>query len=688
MKKKAAILLIFLLAIAGLLGFAVYKNKEFNDKEHTLEFDIKLISRDGLEDGNLSVQILPRGYDTPELSAWYHTMAGDDSNKGPHYVGTIYEFTIKNLTEDEISDWSLTLYYPEALLFSEGWNGDFTLHQDVDGDEKVHTFESGRFVKTDIGLDYLEKESTLLMPMKEGDYFEYKPSVTSAEVPLAPSDLKKDEYTYKIIGFITYSKNVGIEHVIPFKKGCVTYKIKRSLYKEPLLIIVIVLVWIWIMTLIIMIFVSIKTKKMEKEKAVMDNLIHQFELDDLTQVYSRQAFFHYAGGMLESGNGDYGVAIVDIDNYKLTQNQFGEDLCNEYIIYLAKYLQGKFPDGHVGRFSRSKFAVIYEVDKYQKLNPQVFIDENMMAKSPMPKQVLKVGLYEPVDKSLTIRRCCDRVLLALVKIQDIYGQNVSYFEEAFETQLLDEHKIKETMEDALTQKQFEVYYQPKNYTLTGTIAGAEALVRWMHPDYGFMSPGQFIPVFENTGFITKLDAYVFERVCNDIKNWTERGEEPIPVSVNISRKEFYEDNWLEDRIAYMEKLGINPKYIHLEVTESLYAEDAGIINDKIKWARDKGLLIEMDDFGSGYSSLGMLGTLSLDILKLDISFVRKIKETEIIVQSIIDLAHKLNLKTVAEGIETDEQYEIIKKLGCDYIQGYYFSKPLPREEFEKYIKEH
>ena len=233
-------------------------------------------------------------------------------------------------------------------------------------------------------------------------------------------------------------------------------------------------------------------------------------------------------------------------------------------------------------------------------------------------------------------------------------------------------------------KQFQVYYQPKHDCVTGKVIGAEALIRWNHPEYGFMSPGQFIPLFERNGFITKIDSYVIRKVCEDLREWKEKRLKAVPVSINASRRDFFEKGWIDEQLEIIKSKSIEPGLLHIEVTESLYVENAEVIIEQVKKIQSFGHLIEMDDFGSGYSSLGMLAEFPLDVVKLDISFVRRIDINEVVIEAIINLAHKMGFEVVAEGVETEKQYEILKRLGCDCIQGFYFSKPLNRDDFEKY----
>ena len=686
MKSKHRIaLLLSLLIICVLFAVTVAVNQEFNANDHVLEFDDRILEEGGVNDDIISVRIAPRGYQTSELSSWYHTYHTTEDGRGDHNsVGTIYEMEITNLTPDAVSEWTAEITIPVDTMFNSGWNGVFKLHQDVNGDEQVYAFDSANSSQENIPLDYIWDQGVLLIPLAKGDYFVYQPSVTSSETPIAGSNRFADDYTKKTIGFITYTEGVNTNYVLNFANGSITYKMSRSIFREKLFILACILLWIWIVLAVSMLIVSFKMKKVEKERLATEALIHKFEMDDLTKTFTRQAFFHYAEKLLENTEEKYTAAIVEIDNFKIMHSQYGETICNELLIYVADYLMNLFPDGYVGRFSRSRYAIIFE--EREGFEVEAIIDPDMIKASPMPNMVLKLGIYTPIDTSVTIRRCYDRVSLALQKVRGIYGQNIAYYDDSMESQLLDEHKIEEYMEVALLERQFQVYYQPKHDAGDKKLIGAEALVRWIHPKYGFMSPGQFIPIFERTGFITKVDAYVFEKVCHDLKEWQDKGIANIPISINMSRKDFYEDEWITQRLAVVDALGIDTQLIHIEVTESQYAEEADVIKDKIDRIRARGIKIEMDDFGNGYSSLGMLAGISLDVLKLDMSFIRDIETTEVVVESIIALGHKLGLSIVAEGVETENQFEIVRKHGCDYIQGYYFAKPMKKEEFEEYLK--
>lgn len=683
MKKSIKTMTICLIGILIFWSIVIYQNHKFNSTTHILQFNENL--SDQVQDENVSVQILPRDYGTSSMSSWYYSMVGAGNYNGS-YVGTIYELTLTNLSEEVIADWGFELTFPCDTMFAEGWNGDFDMHQYVDEDEREYVFAKSKFVTDGLTLEYLKDQAVLLMPFHKGDYFVYTPSEDSLEVPLGGSDAKNNDFSRKVIGFIVYTKGVPLEYNMKFCEGLLHYNLQRSLLKEPLFYVVFLLSWSWLVALIVIVVVRFKMLKLQKEKQAMEAMVHKFEQDDSTDVLSRRAFLHYGQALIDSSEQTLGVAIVDIDNYVVMQHKLGEAICAEYVQYLANYLKKRFADGVVGRYSRGRLAIVFPVDDVNAINPKLFVGEAVKEQSPMPDQKLKVGIYAPIDPQFTIERCCDRTMLALEKIKDEYEQNVSYFDETMETHILDKHTITAHMEEALNRQQFKVYYQPKNDSVTKAVVGAEALVRWIHPEYGFMNPGQFIPVFEEQGFITKVDAYVFEQVCRDLKKWKEEGRKLFPVSVNISRKDFYEKGWIEQRIAYAKSLEIAPSLIHIEITESLYSEDTELIQSKVKQLRDLGYLVELDDFGSGYSSLGLLGRLSIDIIKLDISFVRNMDISGVVLESVVDMAHKLKLKTIAEGVETEAQYEVIKKIGCDMIQGYYFSKPLERDAFEAYIQ--
>ncbi len=245
------------------------------------------------------------------------------------------------------------------------------------------------------------------------------------------------------------------------------------------------------------------------------------------------------------------------------------------------------------------------------------------------------------------------------------------------------------MEMALKNREFVVYFQPKYNLRSENLAGAEALVRWLHPVNGIIYPNDFIPLFEKNGFITKLDNYVWEETCKIMRKWLDAGLPPISVSVNVSCIDVYNKELPKLLLDLTKKYGIATKYLHLEITETAYTENPNQIIEAVRHLSDAGFMIEMDDFGTGYSSLNMLSDLPIDILKLDMKFIKNEMQkngSKNILSFIISLAKWLGLLVIAEGVETREQIERLHSMDCNYVQGYYYARPMPEEEFTALIE--
>ena len=437
----------------------------------------------------------------------------------------------------------------------------------------------------------------------------------------------------------------------------------------------------------------IKTRVLNRLKTAIklfnaNTAIYELERDELTGLYTRQAFLRKADIIRrEHPSKQFCVIAFDFDNFKSSNTLYGEEKCNEFLSYTAKRLKGLLPRGIAGRFGGDQYILFFDyVGEVVDVERVKSISKSILDTAPIPHQVVKMGINAPISHDLPFIVCCDRAFLAIREIKGIYGKDIAFFENKLQKQLLDEQHIIETMEAALENNEFHVFYQPKHEAITGKIVGAEALVRWNHQEYGFMAPNQFIPLFEKNGFITKLDYFVIEQVCKDIKRWESEGYPMVPVSVNVSRYDFIEYGNIDRQIQLIESYKVPHEYLHMEVTESLYSENTDLIVSQVRKVQSLGFEIEMDDFGAGYSSLGMLAEFPLDIIKLDISFVRNLKKNEVVIENVIKMAHRLGLLTVAEGAETNEQFRTLKSLGCDYIQGYYFSKPLSVEDYEAYIR--
>ena len=418
-------------------------------------------------------------------------------------------------------------------------------------------------------------------------------------------------------------------------------------------------------------------------------MLTTMEKDSLTGLYEKDFFFRKVEQHLKDyPDEDYVMWACDIQGLKVINEKYGFEMGDEVIKCLAT---GKKPfDGIIfqGRIEGDKFAAlvlkttlpkIYEITKL----PDMGLD------FPVQNVVVKHGLYHIRRKtSLRPQGMYDRALLAIQKIKNNYEVFLAEYDDVLRKELLVQRQVAENAQQALAEHQFVVYYQPKFDLHSNRTNGAEALIRWMHPELGFMNPGVFIPLFEQNGFICKLDYYVWEEVCKTLKSWEEQGLRIVPVSVNVSRRDFEDELLAEKVIKLLDKYGVAHENFHVEVTESAYSDNPQRISETIRKFHENGFVVELDDFGTGYSSMTALSDLDLDVMKLDMSLIRNDdpKSDKSVLEFSMQLAKMMQLKTVAEGVETEAQVERISSLGGDYIQGYYYSKPLTVGQFEEYIR--
>lgn len=421
-----------------------------------------------------------------------------------------------------------------------------------------------------------------------------------------------------------------------------------------------------------------------RETAAMINMI---QYDRLTGLYSKQYFYQQAGEvLLRNPDQQYDIICSDIENFKLINDVFGVKAGDSLLRGIGNaYAERLKGIGICGRLNSDQFVCLLKHrDDY---TDDMFIEASglMNGLLDIHNIVMKWGIYNVEDRSVPIEQICDRALLAARSIKGQYGKYFAIYDDTLRNQLLREQAITDSMESALSQNQFLVYLQPKYRIKDEALVGAEALVRWNHPVWGFLSPAEFIPLFEKNGFITRLDRFVWEKACAVLHDWDERGYYPMSVSVNVSRADIYNEDLADTLVTIIKKYDLDPSRIHLEITESAYTENPKQIIDTVTVLRELGFVIEMDDFGSGYSSLNMLNDMPIDILKLDMKFIRSEMakpKSQGILQFIINLARWMNLSVVAEGVETKAQLLRLTEIGCDYVQGYYFAKPMPCQEFE------
>lgn len=428
-----------------------------------------------------------------------------------------------------------------------------------------------------------------------------------------------------------------------------------------------------------------RVNELVASKVMLDMLKH----DTLTGLYSKDYFFKKVENYIMAHKDERFIMWTsDILGLKIINEKYGIEKGDEVLATLANCVNS-FPNCLFGgRIEGDKFSVLLKNENFDidSLNEKCLL--GTLCEFSIPNVIVKHGVYyiKP-GTSLSAQGMYDRSILALQSIKGKYGINVAEYDDKLREDLIVSRQVMEDADKALVENQFQIYYQPKHNVNEAKTGGAEALVRWMHPKLGFMSPGVFIPLFEKSGFITKLDYYTWEEVCKSISEWKKKGFADVPVSVNVSRRDFEQPRLADKIIQLVDKYGIDHSLFHIEVTESAYSDNPKMIENTIKKLHDNGFVIELDDFGTGYSSMTALSSLDLDIMKLDMSLIQNdIPGTKKnVLEFSMQLAKMMKLKTVAEGVETDEQAERIRALGGDYIQGYFYSKPLPKSQFEDYI---
>lgn len=415
-------------------------------------------------------------------------------------------------------------------------------------------------------------------------------------------------------------------------------------------------------------------------------IVNRLTWDADTGLYNKEFFYRaMEDKLLMSAENDYDVVIAEVDNYASLLDRHGEELWKAFIKSFTVQVNGLIPDCIAGGRINSHVLGFLVPSTGRDWEKALALDKEALTLS---NANVVFGVVERVDHDMAPRKSCSLAMSAASIIKDRYGVHVALFDDELHKQQMLEQIIRESMETALGELQFSVFYQPKHNVHTGHIGGAEALVRWFHPTVGFISPGLFIPIFERSGFITKLDLYVWEEACREVTRCKELGLPCVPISVNASRLDFDLPD-LPTRLAELaDKYGVDHSHLHVELTETAYSDNPQKVIDTLGELKALGFNTELDDFGSGYSSLVSLNTLPLDVMKLDMSMVRKATELNDfrIVESTINLAQVLDLETVVEGVETAEEAKRVTEIGCDFIQGYYYSRPLKRDEFEEYLR--
>lgn len=428
------------------------------------------------------------------------------------------------------------------------------------------------------------------------------------------------------------------------------------------------------------------SQQAEKDKRIKE-MNHAIEIDELTGLYNRAAFYRKAAEMIqENPEVQYCIICLDISCFKVINDLFHTETGNLILRTAADYFKKKINPqiGVSSRIEADHFALCVPQDTLDMERLIKEIDTTIQSLGISHNILFFAGVYPVTDMSVPVDQMCDRASMALNKIKGNYVRRYNFYDVGMRDRMLKEQMIVRDMEFALKDNQFTIFLQPIFRPETNEIVSAEALVRWFHPDSGMISPGYFIPVFERNGFIVKLDRFVWEAVCKFLRSRLDAGKKIVPISVNVSRLNFYSLDLLIFMLNLIKKYDLEPWMLKLEVTESAYTDNPQQLINIINQFKENGFPILMDDFGSGYSSLNMLKNIQIDVLKVDMAFVREIEQSErarTILLMIIGLAKELGMGVVTEGVETQTQLDYITDMGSVDIQGYYFSKPLAVKDF-------
>ena len=422
------------------------------------------------------------------------------------------------------------------------------------------------------------------------------------------------------------------------------------------------------------------------------SILKEVEREKLTNLFNREFFKKYAQQFdALAPNVPKDMLSISINRFGLIHELYGKEVSDKILLAIAEQLVTYLSSGNglAGKDAESTFMVYCEHhEDYGDLPKK--LQEAIKAIASDVNISLRIGEYPLVNPSLDKDIALERTKATADTFNSDYAKPIAIYNEEKQAFALHIEELIDVFPQALKDEEFQLFFQPK-YNIQGekpVLASAEVLIRWISPKFGFVSPGEFIPAFEEHGLIGKLDAYILEKAAVYMRKWKEQYGIEMPLSLNVSRVDVYRPHLVEEIIQHVDSNGVDRKNYYIEITESAFVEDAKTVIPVIEKIRNSGFKVEIDDFGSGYSSFGALVDLPFDVLKIDMQFIRALDQkpkAKDIVKMIINLAKTLNAMTVAEGVENESQYLFLKESGCDVIQGYYFSKPLNLADFEALI---
>ena len=435
-------------------------------------------------------------------------------------------------------------------------------------------------------------------------------------------------------------------------------------------------------------FIVIKDRT-ERHKA-MEQELYDSTHDKVTKLYNMTYLYRQIQDVMKKkkDDPDYCVVYMNIRNFKIVNDIFGNRFGDHALWQLSRWIENTFKDKALyGRLIGDTFGIFMP---WEDFDENVFLDglgDYRVCNGDVEHRIsIHIGIYQITDKTLDVSVMFDRAHMAISAITDNYKTCVKVYDDALRSSILEEQRLLLDINEALENNQIMPYLQSITDSV-GKIVGAEALARWNHPELGFLSPSAFIPVFEKNGMIVEVDRHIWEEACKILDSWKDTYPD-LFISINISPKDFYFIDVVYEIEELVAKYDIDHKNLRIEITESAMMSDT---DERIKIfdrLRNAGFIVEMDDFGSGYSSLNLLKDMPVDVLKIDMNFLSKEgnSKSDTIVKNVINLSNELNMTALTEGVETQKQYQMLLNMGCCLFQGYYFSKPLPVDQFEQQIK--
>ena len=411
--------------------------------------------------------------------------------------------------------------------------------------------------------------------------------------------------------------------------------------------------------------------------------------DSLTGLMDRDGFYRAARDTISGeAAGTYQIIALNVHQFRDINTRFGREVGDTVIVRVGELLKERFPsDALIARFSADHFFVCTRNCDPALLPSSIPIRE-LVPSLPLVYDVfIYCGICPVEDSAEDIGLMCDRAAFAIEYVKGDISRSYSYFDTELQNRMTMQSYVVHEMRNAIANENFAIYLQPIYSVQENRVASAEALVRWVDERYGIIPPNEFIPLFEKNGFINELDGYVREQVCKLIRAWKDAGLCTCPISVNVSRTELLDPQLLEHILELLDRYGLTCDDVRIEITESAFVNPEEVI-DTLERMHDSGLMILMDDFGSGYSNFNTFASMPVDVLKSDIGFVQSLDQSargHSVLASIRDMAHQLAIPIVAEGVETSDQLELLSQLGFSYAQGYYLARPMPAADFESYL---